>query len=275
MKFKFVRGLWGMAEHSLEANLKKIKEGGFDAIEVRASFEADERAEMKELLNKYELEFIGQQHSDLFRTTATVQDHIDYSKEQLDNHKELNAIFVNPHTGKDYFTLAENAKIIREINAYADAIDLKVVHEVHRGRFSFSINTTLEMMEEIPELRLNADFSHWCCVHESLLQNQQERLEKTMERCDYIHARVGHEQGPQINDPRCPHNKNAMEAHFTWWDHIVDLNKKRRVDNFYICPEFGPAGYMPTLPLSNEPITNLWDVNHHILELLQKRYKHF
>lgn len=273
MQFKYVRGLWGMNECSLEANFKKIKEGGFDAIEVRAPFHVDERKEMRDLLEKYDLEFIAQQHSDLFRPKAIVQEHIDNSKQQLDNHKELNAVFVNSHTGKDYFTLAENAKIIREINTYANSIGLKVIHEVHRGRFTFSINTTLEMMKEIPELRLNADFSHWCCVHESMLQDQQERVELAMERCDYIHARVGHEQGPQINDPRCPWNEEKLARHFEWWDHIVKLNKDRSIDTFYICPEFGPEGYMPTLPLSNNPITNLWDVNNYMLNLLKKRYQ--
>lgn len=261
-----------MSEGSLEADLKKIKKAGFDAIEVRAPFDREERAQMHELLKKYELEFIGQQHSDLFKNGASIQDHIDYSKQQLDNHKELKAVFVNSHTGKDYFTLEDNAKIIREVNSYAESIGLKIVHEIHRGRFTFSINTTLEMLREIPELRLNADFSHWCCVHESLLENQKERLDQAIDHCDYIHARVGHEQGPQVNDPRCPHNGRALEAHLAWWDSIVDLNKKRGVETLYICPEFGPEGYMPTLPLSNSPITNLWDVNYFMMDLLKKRY---
>ncbi|WP_201746210.1 sugar phosphate isomerase/epimerase family protein [Veronia nyctiphanis] len=248
MRIKFVRGMWGMAEHSLQANLKKIKEAGFHGVEGPAPFGENDKHQMKCLLEGYDLDFIGHQHSDLFRDGASVSDHISLSKQQLDNNKELGAVFVNSQTGKDYFSVEDNAHIIREVDAYATSIGLNVVHEVHRGRFSFSIASTLALLDAVPEIRLNADFSHWCCVHESLLHNQLDGVNRAIQHSDYIHARVGHPQGPQVNDPRCPHNKSALDAHLAWWDAIVERNKNDGKNEFYISPEFGPEATCQHFP---------------------------
>lgn len=67
-----------------------------------------------------------------------------------------------------------------------------------------------------------------------MLHDQRELVELAMERCDYIHARFGHEQGPQINDPRCPWNESEIARHFYWWDHILELNKSRGVKKIYM-----------------------------------------
>jgi hypothetical protein len=102
-------------------------------------------------------------------------------------------------------------------------------------------------MESLPELRVTFDVSHWCNVHESLLGDQAETLDLTLQRVDHIHARIGHPEGPQVNDPRAPEWDSAVKAHFAWWDKIVEL-KKQKGEVLTILTEFGPPDYMPTLP---------------------------
>jgi len=36
--------------------------------------------------------------------------------------------------------------------------------------------------------------------------------------------------------------------------------------------EFGPSGYMPTLPYTQQPVADQWSVNKFMLDLLKKRY---
>jgi hypothetical protein len=126
-------------------------------------------------------------------------------------------------------------------------------------------------MDTIPELRITFDVSHWCNVSESLLEDQQETLDLTLSRVDHIHARIGHPEGPQVNDPRAPEWESALKAHFSWWDKVVEA-KKKAGERLTVLTEFGPPDYMPTLPYTRDPLSDQWAINVHMLQLLRKRY---
>jgi len=126
-------------------------------------------------------------------------------------------------------------------------------------------------MDKIPELRITFDVSHWCNVSESLLQDQQETVDIALQRVDHIHARIGHAEGPQVNDPRAPEWDETMKAHFAWWDKVVE-SKKQKGDRLTILTEFGPPTYMPTLPYTQQPLADQWAINLHMMQLLKKRY---
>ncbi len=124
-------------------------------------------------------------------------------------------------------------------------------------------------MDALPELRLTADFSHWMVVHESDLADQPEHLDLAITRSGYIHARVGYAEGPQIPDPRAPEWKHAVDTHLKLWQRIVDVHKQAGNETLYITPEFGPPTYMHTLPFTNEPVADVWDINVYMKDLLQ------
>lgn len=67
----------------------------------------------------------------------------------------------------------------------------------HTGRDIFSLE---QILNHLPELKLNLDISHWMVVHESDLSDQRHRVEKLLANVDHIHARVGFEEGPQVTD---------------------------------------------------------------------------
>jgi sugar phosphate isomerase/epimerase len=268
MKIHFVRGMWGMEEGSLEANLKKISEGGFDMVEMGAPGKPEGRLELKELLKKYGLGFIGQQWSG----GKNVNEHLDSLEKQYRNNVEMEALLVNSHSGKDIFTKEENLKVVRRAFELEKELGVKLVHEIHRGRMTFCSNTTMELMDAEPNIAFTADFSHWCCVHESLLADQQDRVDRAIQNSYHLHARVGDFEGPQVTHPFAPENKKALDAHLAWWDRIVDLRRKEGAKQLTICPEFGPGPYMPTLPFTNQPVVDLWEVNHAMMEFLKERY---
>jgi hypothetical protein len=163
--------------------------------------------------------------------------------------------------------------IFRRARQLEVELGVRVVHEIHRGRATFSTTATAALLEELPDLKLAADFSHWCCVHESLLADQEERVERAIKRSYHIHARVGHPEGPQVTDPRAPEWQEAVAAHLGWWQRIVDHHRASGSAILTICPEFGPPGYMPTLPYTRQPVADLWELNCYMKDLLQKRLR--
>ena len=135
----------------------------------------------------------------------------------------------------------------------------------------YAAPVTRNFIEKIPNLRLTLDVSHWCNVHESLLTDQQETMTLALQRVDHIHARIGHAEGPQVNDPRAPEWEPAVKAHFTWWDAIVKM-KKEKGETITFLTEFGPPDYMPTEPYTRKPLADQWAINVHMMQLLRKRY---
>jgi hypothetical protein len=128
----------------------------------------------------------------------------------------------------------------------------------------------MALLDARPHIKLTADFSHWCCVHESLLKDQHERVQRASEHAHYIHARVGHAQGPQVTDPRAPEWKAAVEAHVGWWQQIVDIRAQSGAETLYICTEFGPPDYMVQQPYTRMPIADQWKINLYMKNMLQQ-----
>ena len=62
------------------------------------------------------------------------------------------------------------------------------------------------------------------------MNDQEETVNLTLDRTDHIHARIGHPEGPQVNDPRAPEWDDAVKAHVAWWDKIVERKKKMEKD---------------------------------------------
>jgi hypothetical protein len=146
---------------------------------------------------------------------------------------------------------------------------VRILHETHRGRFSFHAASLVSYLKKFPELELVGDFSHFCTVSESMLQDQTEILNQIIPHVSHIHARVGHEQAPQVNDPFAPEWENHFALFEGWWQQIVDCQKEKGGNHFTITPEFGPAPYMPSLPFTKQPIGNQWEINHKMMHYLK------
>ncbi len=269
MQIKYFCGTWGMALPTLVENVRKIKEAGYDGVETGAPVDPGERQALRWLLDELGLDLIV-----LIATVGnTPEEHADSFEELYCRAVELQPRLVNSHTGKDYYTADENLLILKRAEDQMAQLGVPVVHEIHRGRALFSAPAVMALIERMPGLRLTADLSHWCCVHESLLQDQPERLERALRHTDHIHARVGHPEGPQVSDPRAPEWQAVVETHLGWWQRIIDYHKENDTPEMTITPEFGPPGYMQTLPYTRQPVSDLWEINLYMRGLLQSRLK--
>jgi sugar phosphate isomerase/epimerase len=262
MKVTCFRSLWGLSEaESLRDRFRLIKEAGFDGVEG-VCFPEAEPGEWLELTEEFGLQFIAQ----VIAVEATELIGL-YEKAMA-----YRPIRIVSHTGRDFFDRERGTKLFREVLEAEKDLGIPVAHETHRGRILFTPWTTAEYLREFPDLKLAADFSHWCCVAERLLDDQEEALRLASSRAIHIHGRIGHEEGPQVSDPRAPEFRSHLDRHLGWWDRIRAMRSEAGGPALTFTPEFGPPGYMQTLPYTRQPVTGLWEVNLWMADLIRERW---
>ena len=267
MRLIFGKSNWEMSNDPLEAFLQRAKESGFEATEIYLGSRKEKPAEIVRLHERYGLRLIGQ----VITQGQTYRDHIKSLEDQFAFAAQCQVVFINCHAGRDFFTFEENLHVLRRVTKLSESKSVPIVVETHRGRPTYSAIETRKYLEAIPELRLTADFSHWMVVHESDLTDQRENLALAIKRSGYIHARVGYPEGPQVPDPRAPEWKVLVDTHLKLWQSIVDTHKRNGKEELYITPEFGPPAYMHTLPFTNQPVGDVWEINVYMKEMLKQR----
>jgi sugar phosphate isomerase/epimerase len=260
---------WGFAG-SVEEYCARVKKEGYNGIEIWWPMEKQAQDDLFAALRTYSLD-VG------FLCAGFDPDypkHFQQFTQMVDaaaTQTVQRPLYINCHSGRDYFSYEQNKKLIDHTRELSAKTGLVICHETHRSRMLFAAPVARHYLDTVADLRVTFDVSHWCNVSETLLQDQQETLSITLPRVDHIHARVGHPEGPQVNDPRAPEWADALKAHVGWWDQIVDM-KKKAGQRLTILTEFGPPDYMPTLPYTREPLADQWAINVHMMQMLRKRY---
>ena len=262
---------WGSESLSWHQFFFKVKEAGYDGVETGfpLTLSSNEKMEITEALKEFNLAVIGQHWQTV---ESNFDEHKQIFKKHLFSLAKLNPLFINSQTGKDYFTIEQNLELIKTADEISKETGIKIVHETHRGKWSFAAHITHQYLKLAPRIKITLDISHWCNVAESLLEDQPEAVQGAIEHADHLHARVGFQQGPQVIDPRSPENEQILNIHLNWWDKLIALKKERGTETFTITPEFGAPPYQHLLPFTNQPITSQWDVNVWMKDLLKSRY---
>ena len=256
MKLKLIRHLWGVTG-SWEETFPRFAELGFTGIEAPLPAKPDERR-FRKLLDQHGFAYIPQ----IFSAGADAAEHARSFTEQLRAAADWAPLLVNAHSGLDAWDDVESCRYFEAALEAELASGTPVAHETHRGRILFNPWVTERMLDRFPDLRLCCDFSHWVCVAERLLDDQMEAITKAAEHCIHLHARVGHEQGPQVSDPRAPEYAPHLAAHERWWRTVWTAQLRRGDKATTLTPEFGPPGYLQTLPHTRMPLADLWETCH-------------
>lgn len=269
-ELKIMATNWGF-NGTVDEFCTKAKKEGYDGIEIW--WPTDNKKAQDELfaaLKDHQLEvgFLcgGSQ--------TNPQEHLEYYKKMIDAAAKQNIqrpLYINNHSGKDYFSTEINQQFIEHTLPLAKETGITICHETHRSRILFAAPVARQYMEKYPDLKITFDVSHWCNVHESLLADQKDTVEMTLERVEHIHARIGHPEGPQVNDPRAPEWESAVKVHLAWWDKVAE-RKKKNGERMTILTEFGPPDYMPTMAYTRQPLGDQWAINVYMMQMLRKRY---
>lgn len=258
---------WGNSD-PIENFCQKIKEVGYDGLEDWLPSNEEDRFRLIQACEKYQLKFgllVGSSEPEYDK-------HINQFTKNLREAVKYKPLYINCHSGKDYFSFEQNLKFFEITNATSKQSNIPIYHETHRSRILFAAPVARNYMEHTTGFEITLDISHWCNVHESFLQDQQPTVQMALKRTGHIHARIGHPQGPQVNDPRAPEWKGALEQYLKWWDDAVNYKQQNSGEPMTFLTEFGPVDYMPALPYSREPIADQWEINVFMLNLLKDRY---
>lgn len=268
-ELKILATNWGF-DGSMDSFCAKAKKEGYDGIENWWPGTEKEQQEMFDAVKKHGLDLAiiwGTDESNYSEHATAFKKTVDaFAKQTIQR-----PVYINLHSGKDYFNFDDNKKLVEFSIALSKETGIPIYHETHRGRMMFAAHVTHEFIKKYPALKLTLDISHWCNVHETLLHDQTAAVEAALQQTEHIHARVGYQEGPQVADPRAPEWKYAVDAHIAWWDKVVE-RKKKAGEPVTILTEFGPPLYMQTLPYTLQPLSNQWEINVYMMQLLRKRY---
>jgi hypothetical protein len=265
-KILFFQTDWGNTL-PMDAFLAKAKAAGYDGVELWMPAGEDKKKSLKEGLKKYELEVIflhGTARNLPFEEALRVYE------VGLQEILAWKPVKVNSHTGNDFWTPEQNLAFIALGDRYAKQVGIPVLHETHRGRFSYTLPEAVSMLRKFPNLKYTLDVSHWMVVHERLLTESDPLLQEIFSSVDHIHARVGFAEGPQVPNPAAPEWKNEVKAHLDIWEKII---RSQTGKVFTVTTEFGPPPYMATVPFTNQPLADQWEANVWMMNALKSRFQ--
>ena len=269
MKLLILCPQWGSEHLTLEDFFAKAKEAGYDGVDTWVPEELSNRKKFIFLLNKYQLSIVSHQYQAKGNTMVEFCKSLEY---YLSLSLECNPLLINSHSGRDYFSLDDQLKVIDTVEEFSIKHDIVVAHETHRGHIGYSPYNAWELFNQRPAMKITADFSHWTCVTESWLENSAALMEEAIRRTKHIHARVGYTQGPQIPDPRLAAWQEPVNFFMALWKRIIEYQQSLNSDTLTITTEFGPPPYMWTDAKDNLPVTNQWEVNCFMKDLLRKTF---
>lgn len=264
----FFQTNWGY-NGGIEDFIEKAKKSGYDGVEIWLPAEPEKQNIISKALKKFDMKVIflcGTNRNLTFEESLI--EYKNYLKKAIDQ----KPLAINSHTGSDFLTYDQNMAFIDAANNLSKASNIPIYHETHRGRFSYSLPETIKYLEKNDNLFLTLDISHWMVVHESLLKNQDKFINSVINRSNHIHARVGFEEGPQVNDVKAPEWKSTVDRHLEIWEFII----RKRWDEgkmITVTTEFGPPNYMPTEPVTKKPLSDQWNSNTFIMKSIKDRIK--
>jgi len=228
---------------------------------------------------KFEFDWIAQIHTFGYQfTSQKVKDHVESLRTFTQFAKKWEVTRINVHSGCDSWTLEEKIEFMKAALKIEEDEKMFIVHETNRSRILFNPWVTRDILKQLPQLKVNADLSHFTCVAERIFDEKYdtdwpEILELLSQSVHLVHARVGYAQGPQVEDPRAPEYQKEWNAHLSWWRAIWKGQMKRGLKVSYVEPEHGPTPYLHNIPYTQMPVANLWDVNTWIGKQIQEEFK--
>src|SRR5690606_17160398 len=131
---------------------------GYDGVETSLPSSERETDRIINEITKRGLKLIGQ-HWDTITPDFKVH-RAEYEK-RLQSMISARPFFITSHTGKDYYTLEQNIQLLTLARQISLSSAIPIIHETHRGKFSFAAHITQSYLEKLPWLRLTLDISHW------------------------------------------------------------------------------------------------------------------
>ncbi|MDB5117310.1 MAG: Xylose isomerase domain protein barrel, partial [Mucilaginibacter sp.] len=141
MKLLFFCTRWGQEDLPWTDFCEKVKNAGYDGVETTLPLNDQERAQILAELEKFGLKLIAVQWD---TGTSDFYEHIKEYELRLRSAASANPVFITSHTGKDFFSFEQNEQLLKLAQRISMETGTKIIHETHRGKFSFAAHITKE-----------------------------------------------------------------------------------------------------------------------------------
>ena len=135
---------WGF-EGSLDSFCFKVKAAGYDGIEIWWPMEKKAQDELFTALKKHNLSvgfLCGAGHSSFKEHFAHFVSMIDAAAKN----KVQKPLYINCHSGKDYFSFEENKSFIDHTTRLSKETIILILHETHRSRMLYAAPVARQFM---------------------------------------------------------------------------------------------------------------------------------
>jgi sugar phosphate isomerase/epimerase len=270
MQVDFFCPRWGFEHMPWAAFAAQVKQAGYQGVEWFPYSEQADAQEVAKLLKNNGL------HLSVVMTVlgeyTTTDEYIHLLQTQLTAHIEhCKPAFVTAQTGREYFSREQIQQCIDCCQQISRETGVPVYQETHRNKWAYAAHVVPPVLEKNKELKITLDVSHWFCVSESYLEDQQAAVNIAIAHAGHVHTRVGHTQGSQVTDPGKPQHAEALAQHLSIWDRWIALQKSKGINRCTMTPEFGPPPYF-TKTDEQPTWQEQWRINLWMKDLLHQRY---
>ncbi|KIH82976.1 sugar phosphate isomerase/epimerase family protein [Pseudomonas batumici] len=256
-EFLVFQSLWAMLDHRgqcdlpLEAQLEQIAAAGFDG--VTDHFWGGQHARRLSTAAKgLGLQIEGQVFP---RTVDDLAAALDVACRHGCHHLTLQAD-VRPRS------LGQAVRLVEGWQRLAEQVDFPILLETHRYRLTSDLLFTLDLLAEMPDLKLLADLSHYVVgreLPETAVAEDDEQIHEILRHSWGFHGRVAN--GEQIQVPLSfAQHRPWLERFLGWWRYGIEdwLARPNTPDSLSFTCELGPPPYAIT-GVDGADISNRWD----------------
>jgi hypothetical protein len=247
-KLEIFQSLWAMEqripgkpERPMEENFRMAADAGYHGLCIDPSVEEIGKTRKQiPLYREYNLKCM----MNAFPYT------VDEMAPLLDLAVEMNAVMVNSIGGVMPMKVSEGVPVVQRWMAEADERDMPLLFETHRDCTLNDLHYALQLIEQVPEIRLCADLSHYVIDREMRLplsDTDRASMNTILERSDCFQGRVSNAEQIQVPLDFPQHQKWVAQFR-EWWADGIRMWRKRNDDNatlVFLC-ELGPPPYAIT-----------------------------
>lgn len=266
--FVVFQSMWAMQDANgrlpspLERELTNIAEAGFDGI-TDHYVEPVAARELARLANSLGLQVEGQ----LFPKT------VDDLKPVLEIASQYGCHHLTIQADARPRDLKEAVRLVEGWQRLAEQVDFPVLLETHRYRVTNDLYFTLDLLRELPNLKLLADLSHYVVGREippTPSEEDQQQIETILRNSWGFHGRVA--SCEQVQVPISFEQHKPWVALFShWWRYGIEdwLGRDSVSGSLSFTCELGPPPYAITDRLGRD-IADRWDESLLMKDLIRR-----
>ena len=198
---------------------------------------------------------------------------IDDLKPVLYMAQKFNASYVNIIGQVNPFTVKEGLEVIKEWISMAKKENVPILFETHRNCITNDLFYTLQLMENLPEMPICADLSHYVIDREfsfPITEYDNSLIDQILKRADSFQGRVASREQIQIQ-LNFPQHQKWVDQFFSWWKKGFQFWQERhgRDATLIFLTELGPPEYAITGPDGHE-LSDRWQESLQIKKGVEK-----